>query len=385
MDSAHIKFIPLPLLLLASLGALSQSFTQTIGGASAQDGVGAMPLAAGYLVGVCDNDVDIGSHIGRVYDMSAGGGLLGIQDLVFPGPTFLQGMANATDGSAFLFGSVVPTGSNEHQGMIAKYAVNGDLSWTALDSAGGSHQFLGAAALPDGGVLACGVSTVNGGHDALVVRFNSAGALLWTRTVESATDEEAHAVAVEGDDVILAGRSTTFSGASDMLFARLDLEGNVIWNTSWGGTVDEEGRAIVSNGNGSFVAVGYTTSYGPLSPVLNATLAQVYIVSVDLQGDTLWTRTIGDEGSFLRAYSVVKASNGDLLIAGETGTIGESDALLFRLSAVGDMIWERAIHTGKEERIVHLLPLNDGMIGTGWSSGEFGRQLLFIRRNADGN
>ena len=70
--------------------------------------------------------------------------------------------------------------------------------------------------------------------------------------------------------------------------------------------------------------------------------------------------------------------------AGERIDQGRSDALLIRRTSSGAPVWERSIDTGKEERLVNVLPMADGMLGTGWSFGEFGRQLLVIRRNADG-
>lgn len=169
-----------------------------------------------------------------------------------------------------------------------------------------------------------------------------------------------------------------------MLFARLDLDGNLIWSTTLGGSALEEARALVAMGNGQFVAAGWTTSYGAFNPTLNAIPAHVHLVAVDLQGDTLWTKTFGNADLEHRAYALTLAANGDLLLAGEVGTLGRSDALIQRLTPSGNMIWERTLDTGKEERIVHLLPFNDGFIGTGRSFGEFGRQVLFIRRNNDG-
>lgn len=343
-----------------------------------------MPTQTGYLAGVRDHDPQLGRHVGRSYRLSGTGSLQSSVDLPLNGSVFLQGMATASNGVAFQFGSVLPLWGDQHQGLVVKFNEQGDVVWTALDSLSESVQYFGATGVQDDGVVVCGVVEGTTGHDAVISRYGSNGEQQWTRVLESATNEEAYAVAVDGTDLIVTGRSVNFSGTSDMLFARLDLDGNLIWSTTWGGSAMEEARAMVSIGNGQFVAAGWTTSYGTFNPTLNAIPAHVHLVAVDLQGDTLWTKTFGNADLEHRAYALTMATNGDLLLAGEVGTFGRSDALLQRLTQSGDMIWERTVDTGKEERIVHLLPRSDGFIGTGRSFGEFGRQVLFIRRNNDG-
>jgi len=384
MRSFWLLFILLFVTYFSAHISWAQSFTQTIGGASAQDGIGSMPTQTGYLAGVRDHDPQLGRHVGRSYRLSGTGSLQSSVDLPLNGSVFLQGMATASNGVAFQFGSVLPLWGDQHQGLVVKFNEQGDVVWTALDSLSESVQYFGATGVQDDGVVVCGVVEGTTGHDAVISRYGSNGEQQWTRVLESATNEEAYAVAVDGTDLIVTGRSVNFSGTSDMLFARLDLDGNLIWSTTWGGSAMEEARAMVSIGNGQFVAAGWTTSYGTFNPTLNAIPAHVHLVAVDLQGDTLWTKTFGNADLEHRAYALTMATNGDLLLAGEVGTFGRSDALLQRLTQSGDMIWERTVDTGKEERIVHLLPRSDGFIGTGRSFGEFGRQVLFIRRNNDG-
>lgn len=362
----------------------AQSFTQTIGGLSAQDGIGAMPIPSGYLVGIRDHDPELGRHVGRSYRLSATGSLQSTVDLPLTGSVFLQGMATAPDGMTFQFGSVLSRSRGQHQGLLVKYSDQGAVIWTALDSLSGNVQYFGATGMPNGGAIVCGLVEGPTGHDAVISRYGPNGEQLWVRVLESLTDEEAYAVAVDGTDLIVTGRSVNFSGTSDMLFARLDLSGEVVWTTSFGGSAQEEGRAIVPLGNGQFVAAGWTTSYGAFNPILNSIPPHAYLVALDLQGDSLWTRSIGNAAQEHRAYALAIAPNGDLFTGGEVGTSGHTDALFQRFTSSGTLIWERTVDTGKEERLVHILPLNDGLIGTGRSFGEFGRQLLFIRRNSNG-
>ncbi|MCB0771495.1 MAG: PQQ-binding-like beta-propeller repeat protein [Flavobacteriales bacterium] len=371
-------------LSLIALHGAAQSFTQTHGGASAQDGVGAMVVGDGYLAGVRDHDPVELEHRGQRYALTGGGGLIGTSTMDFPNEVFLQAMGNALDGSAFLVGSTLTPWENEHDGIIVKLGGDGNEQWSATFGGIRSQQFMCVAALPDGGAIACGVSTEHGGHDALAVRFSAEGSVLWSAVQESATDVEAHGVAVEGDVIMITGRQMAFGGTSDLLLWRLDLSGSEIWSTTHGRAANDEGRAIIAQDPNTFIVAGWTNSFGMIDQSSGRRYTHVYLLAVDLEGDTIWTKAIGDTLYDHRAYTLAQAPNGDLLLAGERIDQASSDALLIRRTATGDAIWDRVIDTGRNDRLVHLLPLSEAIIGTGRSFGEFGRQLLFIRRSPDG-
>ncbi len=376
-----------PFVLLLLIGndlCLGQSFTQTLGGVSSETGIGAVVAGDGYRVGVSVYDQTTFRHSASLYSMGASGGLESSGPVGLSDEVFLQAQVNAVDGSFFLVGSTLPSGANDHDGLVVKVTADGQLAWTVAPIQPGSQQYLGGVALPDGGIVVCGITSGSNGHDVFVSRLGPEGAPLWSHSEPSGTDAEAHAVAVEGSTVMVTGRLRTFGGTDDVLFLRMDLDGTVIWSTSKGGSANEECRAIISAGDGTFVAAGWTNSYGMRDITRDTIPFHTYVIAIDLDGDTLWTKALGDTLFERHGYAMETAPNGDLLIAGERSTSGLSDALLLRLSPLGIPIWERSIDTGKEERIVHLLPLADGMLGTGWSFGEFSNQLLFIRRNADG-
>jgi len=347
-------------------------------------GIGATALDNVYRVSVREWDVATTHQGGAVHTLSSTGGSVSTAELTIDGEVFLQDHVNIGDGSAFLVGSMIPAGGVDHDGLVVKLNSDGSVAWITQPSVPGTQQYLAGAALPDGGAIVCGISRTNGVHEVLVARIDESGALAWNHVEPSATDAEAHAVAVDGTTVMVTGRQRTFGGTDDVLFLRMDMDGTVIWNVTQGGAANEECRAIISAGNGTFVAAGWTTSYGMRDLTRDTIPFHTYLVAIDLDGDTLWTKAAGDTLFERHVYAMQAAPNGDFLIAGERSTTGLSDALLQRTTSLGELIWERTIDTGKEERIVHLVPLADGLVGTGWSFGEFSNQLLFVRRNAEG-
>jgi outer membrane protein assembly factor BamB len=165
---------------------------------------------------------------------------------------------------------------------------------------------------------------------------------------------------------------------------RLTMDGTVIWSNTTGGAGHEIARAVVSLGSGTFVAAGYTNSYGSFDPETQQIRDHIYLIAFNLNGDTLWTRAIGDTQHHRQAHALAVAPDGDLVFAGEQSTSASSDVFLHRSTSNGNTIWQRTLDTGKEERILHILPLPDAFVCTGWSFGPYGRQVLFIRRNGEG-
>lgn len=145
------------------------------------------------------------------------------------------------------------------------------------------------------------------------------------------------------------------------------------------------GRAAVVAAPGTVVVAGWTNSVGAFDVTSQRRPYHAYLAAFDTDGDTLWTRAIGDTTYDQRAYAMIPAVNGDFYLVGERGTSALSDAVLMRISSQGVVVWQRVLDLGKEERFTHLAALPDAVLATGWSFGEFGRQVLFVKRSADGN
>lgn len=369
----------------ASLNA--QGFMLEFGPALAQDGVGVAAIPSGFAVGLRMYSTNPQRHLTGLWHVGANGAPQGLDTInALSGSSFLQALSPGIGDALFMAGSIIAPGDHEHDGFVLKRQGDGAIAWIARPALPGDEHYLAVHALADGGAVACGVRASGSGHDALISRFSGDGQILWTVTDGFELDEEAHGLAVQGGDIIVVGRQMNFGGTSDAWLARLDLDGAVIWTTSWGGVAQETGRAIASMGPGAFVLAGSTNSYGTYDQTEQRVKENIYLVAFDLNGDSLWTRAIGDTLYDQRALCLSTASNGDLLIGGERGTInGISDSFAARVSGSGNLIWQRTWDLGKEERLLGMHALPDGFITTGWAFGELSRQVTLIRRDPNGN
>lgn len=363
----------------------AQSFTQTFGGPGAQDGIGAWPAPEGYRVAIRTHDSMLEGFNAVLQTTNATGGTLGAITWPITGNAFIQATVPAVDGSAFIIGSVLTGGVEKHDILFSKVIPDGTIQWTRTVALSGSQQLFGGHALPDGGAVFCGLTEVAGLHQPFAVRCDAAGDTIWSHVEPMATDAELYAVATDGDHLLFTGRTMTFGGHDDVLLFKADMAGAPIWSTSIGGTATDKGRSIAYAGNNEWVVAGWTDSVGPLDQSSQRRSLRAYLIGLNDDGDTTWTRTFGDTLYDQRLFAMERVSPADIYLAGDRSTPYGSDAVLMKVSASGELLWERVLDLGREDRLSGIMALPDGVIGTGWSFGDYGRQVLFVRRGPDGN
>jgi hypothetical protein len=131
----------------------------------------------------------------------------------------------------------------------------------------------------------------------------------------------------------------------------LAAEGDVLWTRTYGGTNYEWANAIIPAAGGNYLLAGMTTSYGHGS-------ADAWLVKVNAQGDTLWTRTYG-QGGWDEAYTVITTLDNNLFLA---GTIDSAGGNLYglKLNPQGDTLWTLVYGGGFLDEIYSAVPTSDG-------------------------
>ncbi|MBK7239457.1 MAG: hypothetical protein IPI00_04615 [Flavobacteriales bacterium] len=363
--------------------SLGQSFTVVYGGPLAEHGTGVVLNDTAVLVGT--RTFETGNYRARLDLRDLDGSSIIETELDLMGTLFLQGMTPIPGGGAFLVGSHIAPDAHEHDGLLIRVGSDNSISWVSHMDVPGDQQYYGVTALDDGGAMVCGVSDTSNGHDILVARFDLTGALLWSVTEDGGLDDEAYAIASDATGVVITGRQMNFGGTSDVVFMRFAMDGTLEWASGWGGSENEIGRALVRTTDGNFLMAGTTESYGAFDQTENRFKKHVFLYAFNAVGDTLWTRAIGDTLFERNVFCMDLAPNGDLLIGGERYvTTGTSDAMIQRLSSQGVLIWEHTIDEGKEEKLLDIHALGDGLIATGWSFDDAGCKVLLLRRDEMG-
>ena len=178
------------------------------------------------------------------------------------------------------------------------------------------------AILPDGflvGGMTYGAGNFNGA--AYIVRTNMDGDTLWTRTFSGPERTECNGIVATLDQgLVIAGSKGTPSGSTDGFLTRLDQSGTQVWTVPFGGDSADVLNSVTRSYDGSFVACGTTHSGSEVS--------QIYLVSVDGSGGSLWDQHIGNTadaggteirpsgtgGYVFTGYNTLNAGNRDMIL-----------------------------------------------------------------------
>jgi hypothetical protein len=184
---------------------------------------------------------------------------------------------------------------------------------------------------------------------------------------------------------VVAGITTqTGSNGTDMLIYKVDSIGTLKWYKNIGIDNSMEGAKSITSGNGAaeYILAGYQNKY-------DTSGYNFYVVKTDLNGDTLWTRTFGG-ADWDMAYSVDTLQDSTYVIAGETYSFGNgnSDMYVIRIDKNGDTLWTRTFGGPEDDYARYVFTDrhdNIMLVGTTFSFGAGGADAYFIYLNAMGD
>ena len=176
----------------------------------------------------------------------------------------------------------------------------------------------------------------------------------WVRTFGGANDEKGNDIILLPDSGFLAVGYTGSMGmgASDVYMVRTDSLGILQWQKTVGtNNIDAASRIVAANTPGEYVLGGYSNGQAPYE-------YDFYVIKINENGDTLWTRTLGPpEWDF--CYDLCAVNNGYMLV-GETyfnsnmGTQG----YIVRIDENGDTLFTRMYQSPYNDVFKAIVPLN---------------------------
>jgi hypothetical protein len=242
----------------------------------------------------------------------------------------------------------------------------------------------------DGGYVMGGETNTSHGPnmwDMMLLKVSGSGDSLWTRYYGGAHNDICNFIVPTSDDgYLLAGSTESFGNGqpnciTDGWVVKTNASGDSVWSHAYGGIYMDEfiGAAEVSDG---YLLAGTTNSFGPDTPgYLN-----FWLVKINSNGDTLWTRTYGGSGTD-RCNAFLALPDGGAVLFGTTFSFssGESDMWLVRVDANGNMLWNRAFGGSRYEAGNCVARTSDGGYILGGSTDTFGfADMWLVRTGPDG-
>jgi len=286
-----------------------------------------------------------------------------------------------TDGGYIICGRTYSFGNwgNEDLWLI-KTDANGDTVWTKTLSGIGHAAGQSVQQTNDGGYIIVGnTSTFLEGSDVWLVKTDANGDTIWTKKYEGSEDESGKTVQQTNDGGYIITGSTNFKaipqniscifdsnennyesnehGDSDLLIIKTDASGDTIWTKTYGGDKYDCGNSILQTNDNGFILVGEANLFEDGG--------NVWLIKIDFNGDTLWTKNYGGEGKYECGNSVKLNSEGGYIVCGNKySAIGRGyyvgDLWLIYTDAIGDTICTKTYGGSDSDEGYTVNYTNDG-------------------------
>ncbi len=193
--------------------------------------------------------------------------------------------------------------------------------------------------------------------------------------------ERAHSIISVSDGYVIAGETDTWGhGALDAYVIKIDKDGNRVWHNAYGFDEDESANQIIATRDGGYIIVGTTDSH-------YRTQKNVFVVKLAADGKREWQSFYGskemDEG-----FGIAESRDGYVIAGYTKGTKNyDSDVYLIKIDPNGDVVWEKAYGSSKDDRANAIIKVEDGFVVAGYSTSieSHSKDVYLLKVDENGN
>lgn len=200
----------------------------------------------------------------------------------------------------------------------------------------------------DTNYVVAGTTNTNGlnGTDALLFQTNSVGDVVWWKNYGNNGTQSAKGavMAVDNSGYFLAGYQNKFDSTGyDIWLIKTNLTGDTLFTKTYGGADWEIAHSINKFSDSTYIIAGETYSFGNGQ-------RDMYLLHIGANGDTLWTKTFGGAQDDIAKYAFVDRYD-NVLVVGSTESMGagNSDVYLIYLDMNGDTLWTKLVGTTEDD------------------------------------
>ncbi len=338
---------------------------------------GSQVTAQGWFLRVDDNTLDQAEEVLTTID--GGHILLGFREEVLNGnrvnlvrtdvdgevlwaKTFGQSGVRGYDiieeanGDLVVVGEIRLQGQTNRNAYLLKVSQTGELISETVYEMPGNQVGRDIVAAADGGYVVVGNTdnTNSGEDDALAIRIDASLDTVWTRAFGGDFDERAFGVTSVESGFVLVGASDSENPDNfdnDILIISFTGEGTLNWQQKVVTDEAEQAEGVVTAPDGNIVLAGFQGNQ-----------SDVFVAKYDLEGNTIWTNILDNNGLSDQALGIKNAADGSFLLAGVTEiTASNADIFVSRLNADGSFEWLRTL--GSVESIDQGIAIDETIDG----------------------
>ena len=191
-----------------------------------------------------------------------------------------------------------------------------------------------------GYIVAGKINKKNG--EVWILKLNKYGDTLWTKTYGDSLADYANEIqnTSDGGYIVAGGKNhkvdmVNYYMYGDIWILKLDQNGDTLWTKTYGGPYNDDANSIKQTSDGGYIVAGVKNNYQ-----INY-LGDIWILKLDQNGDTLWTRTYHFSNYLSEATSIIETKEGAYVFTGATsiGMLSSASIVAFKLSNTGDSLW----------------------------------------------
>jgi hypothetical protein len=244
----------------------------------------------------------------------------------------------------------------------------GDTLWTSPFDFGGDELLYSVHEMADGGFIAAGFTSSlapAGSTDVLVIKVDADGGAEWKDYYIGPGHDRGYGMCQTSDgNYVITGYTEVGSDRGDVLLVKIDSSnGDTIWTRTYGDTTLDRGRAIRETYDGGLIVGGSITDYAPY-------YYRGYLLRTDSNGDSLWTKAFGTPLDWQRITTVAETPDLGYICGGarDTSTVGNSDYHFIKTDSDGDTLWTKTLGDDELQAIGCLANTRDrGYVAVGYT------------------
>ncbi|NPA37560.1 MAG: T9SS type A sorting domain-containing protein [Chlorobi bacterium] len=216
-----------------------------------------------------------------------------------------------------------------------------------------------------------------GSDDIFILKLDTAGGYVWAKQFSGEGENAGNAIVTDNENNVLVtgyfNRTVDFDpdeyktkeitvlgyiGYNDIFVVKLNSDGNLVWIKQIGGNNHQEGNGIdVDTDNNIFITGTFqdTVDFDPGDDIkeLTAISTDIFVESLDQNGNFKWVKHIGNENS-PKSFDIAYAGNGNIYVTGgfqstidfnpegggyELTAVGGYDIFVEEMDNNGEFIW----------------------------------------------
>lgn len=226
--------------------------------------------------------------------------------------------------------------------------------------------------------------------DIMVVRLDDSFNVIWKKnyyptTLDSQINWASNSIFLD-DHLYVVGNFYDNPGYgldSKSYVLKINLQGDSIWTKTLNDYSYQLNNSIIANSNNNIVVHGFHDKN-------SNQLYQSSIICMDQDANILWENELMDEGKAINCSGITETGDGGYISCGAIGTLdGQSDVVLYKTDSDGENLWKKVINKSYNDSARDLLlDDNDDIICTGFTQSDYPdgfKQLFIMKTDSDGN